>query len=327
MTGKLKGVIAATTPSGARSVNASTLFDTLGVIMPARWTGRPHAKSMVSMPRRTSARASGKVLPWSRVMSAASSSRCSYMRLRNAKKMLLRAMSGMSRQAGNAAVGGFDRLVDLGLAAARHACDHLAGRRVGDGPGLLGQDLDGRAVDVVGQDRQDRRLLRTLDGHGAPFMLWACDAPLLWQRGPLVALLGGLATFDSDQVEQGRVGPISTGRHRLGLVRGADHEARTSLRAQLASLDEIAQDRGARRTCPGIPPRARGRRRDRRRVRPCPRSRRARRTAGGTRTCHGPPCRPSPRTRGPPPRSQRPLEQRVLEPVAHEPRLVSDPGG
>ncbi len=36
MTGKLNGVIAATTPSGARSVNASTLDDTLGVIMPAR---------------------------------------------------------------------------------------------------------------------------------------------------------------------------------------------------------------------------------------------------------------------------------------------------
>jgi len=84
-------------------VNASTLDDTLGVIMPARWTGRPHAKSIVSMPRMTSARASGKVLPWSRVISAASSSRCSNMRPRKAKKMLLRAMSGMSRQAGKAA--------------------------------------------------------------------------------------------------------------------------------------------------------------------------------------------------------------------------------
>ena len=85
-------------------MNASTLVETLGVIMPAMWTGRPHAKSIVSMPRRISARASGKVLPWSRVMSAASSSRCWYMRFRNAKKMLLRAMSGMSRQAGNAAL-------------------------------------------------------------------------------------------------------------------------------------------------------------------------------------------------------------------------------
>ena len=103
MTGKLNGVIAATTPSGPRNVNASTLVETLGVIMPAMWTGRPHAKSMVSMPRRVSARASGKVLPWSRVMRRASSSRFSYMRFRNWKKMLLRAMSGMSRQAGNAA--------------------------------------------------------------------------------------------------------------------------------------------------------------------------------------------------------------------------------
>ena len=43
MTGKLNGVIAATTPSGWRSVNASTFELTFGVIMPARWTGRPHA--------------------------------------------------------------------------------------------------------------------------------------------------------------------------------------------------------------------------------------------------------------------------------------------
>ena len=59
MTGKLKGVIAATTPSGPRRVKASTLVATLGVIIPARWTGRPQANSTVSMPRRTSAKASG----------------------------------------------------------------------------------------------------------------------------------------------------------------------------------------------------------------------------------------------------------------------------
>ena len=41
MTGKLKGVIAAVTPSGWRRVKASTFVATLGVIMPARWTGRP----------------------------------------------------------------------------------------------------------------------------------------------------------------------------------------------------------------------------------------------------------------------------------------------
>ena len=86
-------------------------------------------------------------------MSAAISSRCWYTRSRNAKKMLLRAMSGMSRQAGKAAFGGGDRRVDLGGAAARHAADHLAGRRVEDGPGVLERDLDGRAVDPVGQDR------------------------------------------------------------------------------------------------------------------------------------------------------------------------------
>ncbi len=59
MTGKLKGVIAATTPSGPRRVKASTLVATLGVIIPARWTGRPAAYSTVSRPRITSAKASG----------------------------------------------------------------------------------------------------------------------------------------------------------------------------------------------------------------------------------------------------------------------------
>ncbi len=71
--------------------------------MPARWTGRPQANSTVSMPRVTSANASGKVLPWSRVMSAASSLRCCHISSRKAKKSWLRAMSGMSRQAGKAA--------------------------------------------------------------------------------------------------------------------------------------------------------------------------------------------------------------------------------
>ncbi len=76
--GKLNGVMPAATPSGWRSVWASTLVETFGVFMPARWVGRPQANSTVSSPRRTSASASGKVLPWSRVMRAAISSRWRY---------------------------------------------------------------------------------------------------------------------------------------------------------------------------------------------------------------------------------------------------------
>ena len=91
-------MIAATTPSGWRRVNASTLVETFGVIMPARWTGSPQANSIVSRPRVTSDRASGKVLPWSRATSAASSSRCRYISSRKTKKIWLREMSGMSRQ-------------------------------------------------------------------------------------------------------------------------------------------------------------------------------------------------------------------------------------
>ena len=102
ITGKLNGVIAATTPSGWRSVTASTPDATFGVFIPARWTGRPQAYSTVSMPRVTPTNASAKVLPWSRVMSAASSSRCFQASSRKANRTWLRAMSGMSRQAGKA---------------------------------------------------------------------------------------------------------------------------------------------------------------------------------------------------------------------------------
>ena len=77
---------------------------TFGVLRPASWTGRPQANSTVSSPRMTSPSASGKVLPWSRVMSAASSSRCRQTSSRKAKKTWLRAMSGVSRQAGKAAL-------------------------------------------------------------------------------------------------------------------------------------------------------------------------------------------------------------------------------
>jgi hypothetical protein len=103
MTGKLNGVIAATTPRGWRRVTTSTPLATLGVFMPARWTGRPAAYSTVSMPRVTPASASGNVFPWSFVTSAASSSRRFQASSRNAKKTWLRAMSGVSRQAGKAA--------------------------------------------------------------------------------------------------------------------------------------------------------------------------------------------------------------------------------
>jgi hypothetical protein len=57
-----------------------------------------------------------------------------------------------------------DRGVDLGGTTAGNAADDKTGGRVVDGLGLLGQDLDGAAVDPVGQDRE-RRGLRDLGGH------------------------------------------------------------------------------------------------------------------------------------------------------------------
>ena len=124
----------------------------------------------------TSARASGKVLPWSRVMRAASSSRCRQTSSRKAKKTWLRAISGVSRQAGKAARAAATAALDLGGPAARDAGDDLAGGRVVDRAGLLREDLDRPAVDPVGQDGQRRAASSTWRAHfgcHGRCLLWA----------------------------------------------------------------------------------------------------------------------------------------------------------
>ena len=75
ITGKLKGVMPATTPSGWRSVQLSMPVDTWSVKSPLSSWGMPHANSTTSMPRETSPCASVKTLPCSAVMRWASSSR------------------------------------------------------------------------------------------------------------------------------------------------------------------------------------------------------------------------------------------------------------
>ena len=74
MTGKLNGVMPATTPSGIRMLCESTPVDTCGVFSPLSRCPRPQANSTTSSPRVTSPRASSSTLPCSRVISAASSS-------------------------------------------------------------------------------------------------------------------------------------------------------------------------------------------------------------------------------------------------------------
>ena len=103
MTGKLNGVMPATTPSGWRTEEASTPLETSSENSPfSRW-GMPQANSTTSMPRATSPRASSSTLPCSAVISRARSSRWRSASSRKANRMRVRAVSEVSRQPGHAA--------------------------------------------------------------------------------------------------------------------------------------------------------------------------------------------------------------------------------
>ncbi len=65
ITGKLKGVMPAQTPTGCRSVCVSTCVPTFSAYSPFRRCGMPQANSTTSMPRCTEPIASGSVLPCS----------------------------------------------------------------------------------------------------------------------------------------------------------------------------------------------------------------------------------------------------------------------
>ena len=84
ITGKLNGVMPATTPSGMRIECESTPPETCGVFSPLSRCPSPQANSITSRPRVTSPRASASTLPCSRVISAASSSLWELTSSRNA---------------------------------------------------------------------------------------------------------------------------------------------------------------------------------------------------------------------------------------------------
>ena len=143
MTGKLNGVIAATTPSGWRRVTASTPVATFGVFMPGQ-VDRQAAGVLDGLDAAGDAdEGVGEGLA---VVAG------------DERRELLAMLPGQLAEGeedlapgdeGHVAPGreggqrGLDRAVDLGLAAPRHAGDDLAGRRVVDRAGVLGQDLDG----------------------------------------------------------------------------------------------------------------------------------------------------------------------------------------
>ena len=100
--GKLNGTIAAHTPTGWRTVSASTLRDTSSRIRPCIVVGIAHAHSTISTMRATSARASAIVLPISVVTERASSSRRASSASRSANSRRARSITDTARQAGSA---------------------------------------------------------------------------------------------------------------------------------------------------------------------------------------------------------------------------------
>jgi len=100
--GKLNGTIAAQTPTGWRTVSASTLRATSSSTRPCIVVGIAHAHSTISIMRATSARASSSVLPISVVTDRASSSRRASSPSRRANRRRPRSITLTARQAGSA---------------------------------------------------------------------------------------------------------------------------------------------------------------------------------------------------------------------------------
>ena len=117
MIGKLKGVIAPTTPTGCLTEWTSTPRATCSERSPlSRWT-RPAANSTFSMPRLISPFASESTLPCSLVMIAASSSWRSTSSWRRRKKTSARFTSPVARQPGSAASAAAIASCDLAVVA------------------------------------------------------------------------------------------------------------------------------------------------------------------------------------------------------------------
>jgi hypothetical protein len=104
ITGKLNGVMPATTPSGWRIDQASMPRAIWSVNSPFSICGMPTANSTTSIPRATSPWASAKVFPCSRVIRAAKSSVCCWHSCRYLNSTRARASGGVAAQAGKAAV-------------------------------------------------------------------------------------------------------------------------------------------------------------------------------------------------------------------------------
>ena len=130
--GKLNGTIAAHTPTGWRIVSQSTSVATSSSTRPCIVWGIAAAASIISIARPTSARASGSVLPISRVTERASSSACASTTWRKPKSQRARSIVARRRHAGNAARAAWTAASTSAAPESGTRASDLAGGRVGD---------------------------------------------------------------------------------------------------------------------------------------------------------------------------------------------------
>ena len=134
--GKLKGTIAAQTPTGWRTVSASTPRETSSATRPWIVVGIAHAASTISIIRATSARASPIVLPISSVTERARSSRRAVKAFAQGEEAAGALDHADVAPRGQRGAGGANGAVDLCGAGERHAGEDLAAGGVGDVEGL-----------------------------------------------------------------------------------------------------------------------------------------------------------------------------------------------
>ena len=130
ISGKLNGVMPATTPSGWRIDQASMPVPTASVYSPFSRCGMPQANSTTSRPRCTSPSASDSTLPCSAVMMAESSLAVAlqqFLQLEHDAGAAQRRGGGPGRPGGGGGGGG---LVHLGGVGQRDAAGDLAGRGI-----------------------------------------------------------------------------------------------------------------------------------------------------------------------------------------------------
>ena len=181
-----------TTPTGWRMVSQSMAVATPSRMLPCIIVGTPHAASMFSIERDTSACASGYVLPISRVIVRGDVVGAVDERLPDVVEPS-RALDHRHLAPGlRRLLGGAGGVVELVLGGQRHAGQHVAGGGVRDVEVVAAGRVDPAASDVVAQGA-DPGLLGGGNGGahqrtspsdpGGVLAAWYCSALVAGARG------------------------------------------------------------------------------------------------------------------------------------------------